>query len=71
MLFQDFSGGGPTIIIEDEGPVGEPLGDAGAVAEAGPSAVIPGQAARATPRTARRDDDGPVPPASGTVLIAP
>ncbi len=45
VLFQDFSGGGPTLIIEDEGPVGEPLGDAGAVAEAGPSAVIPGQAA--------------------------
>ena len=45
VLFQDFSGGGPTLSIEDEGPVGEPLGDAGVGAEAGPSAVIPGSAA--------------------------
>ena len=45
VLFQDLSGGGPTLIIEDEGPVGGPLGEAGAVGEAATSAVIPGQVA--------------------------
>lgn len=46
VLFQDFEGGSPILAIEDEGPVGEPLGEAGAgpSTDTAPSAVIPGQA---------------------------
>ena len=46
VLFQDFVGGSPVLGIEDEGPVGDPLGEDEAVSlgEAAPTVSIPGEA---------------------------
>jgi len=53
VLFQDFVGGSPVLAIEDEGPVGGPLGEgeaasledeAASLAEGAPTVSIPGEA---------------------------
>jgi hypothetical protein len=52
VLFQEFVSGGPFLLIEDEGPVGEPLGEGAAPAAdpgtAGPTVTVPGVVAEGT-----------------------